>query len=755
MVKPKKLLQYQRELISMILMATAFFVTVSLVTYNSNDHSLIHTSTVDVPIANACGLVGAYIASIFFYFFGCSSYIAVMFIFFIAYLLMRNLLKQEIDRLIALIVLLITTTALCAGCRIEIISGVAPGGVVGTCTYAIAQHLCDTVGAFILFIMVWLASLVVLFRVSILSTCLSATGYIQIMFNKLAQKDMTNRFAHFLNNIRNILSPVYRRVCTFGRMFVRGEFMMDSRQTFLEGEQKQLHDAVVDIITQDEFWHEFTHSENVADVSIDMPVKPSISNNGRTDQAAITMAVESNAPKKYQKPMSTLFVITEEDDDASIKNINQELQARAKILEEKLTHFGVHGTVVSISRGPVVTLFEYQPAIDIKVSKILALADDLSLALQAMSIRILAPIPGKSVVGFEVANRNRKKVSFTKLLTSPEFEKYSGSLPIILGEDTVGKPCFTDLLNLPHLLIAGSTGSGKSVALNGMLMSLLYKVTPEQCKLILIDPKRLEFASYVDIPHLLVPPVTQPRQASLVLRWLVHEMEERYQLLADNGVKNISDYHQIKKGELPFIVVVIDELADLMMVAGREIEDLIVRLAQMARAAGIHLIVATQRPSVDVITGLIKVNFPSRIALRVTSATDSRTILDCSGAEKLVGKGDMLFLEAQSAFLKRVHGAYVTDADIEKLTHYLRAQQQPNYLSFETLLVNKKEEQECDDELYHDVLKFLQEAEEISISLLQRKFRIGYNRSARIIEMLESQGRIMPSEGGKTRKVIR
>lgn len=439
----------------------------------------------------------------------------------------------------------------------------------------------------------------------------------------------------------------------------------------------------------------------------------------------------------------------------------KELEVKAQLLEQKLQRFGVIGKVTSIKAGPVVTLYEYQPDIDIKISKIVALEDDLALALQALSIRIIAPIPGRSVVGFEVANGQPQAVLLSKVLHSDAFRSFNGSLPLALGVDTVGESVLVDLARMPHLLIAGSTGSGKSVALNAMLTSLLCRCTPDEMKLILIDPKRLEFAAYADIAHLLFPIVTDPRRAAPVLRWVVKQMEQRYELMAEHGVRTVKDYNaQVASGALrgervPFIVVIIDELADLMMTAGRDVEDSIARIAQMARAAGIHLIVATQRPSVDVITGLIKVNFPSRISFRVTSRVDSRTILDTGGAEKLLGRGDLLFLDSTAASLRRLHGAYVSDAEINSMIEHIRRESPPAYLDLSQEFMTDEVVADVDVELYEQVLTFLDNVEEVSISLLQREFRIGYNRSARIIDQLEKQGLLMPPEGSKPRKVVR
>jgi S-DNA-T family DNA segregation ATPase FtsK/SpoIIIE len=466
-----------------------------------------------------------------------------------------------------------------------------------------------------------------------------------------------------------------------------------------------------------------------------------------------------------------------------------------KKLEEKLLCFGVKGSVVSIKPGPVITMFEYKPEIDSKISKITAVEDDLAMALTAKSIRILAPIPGKNVVGFEISNLNRNDVFFGDVAKSQEFENFSDKitagkfsadklaadklaadklaadktvgksaasptkLPLIFGVDVTGKPAIEDLSKMPHLLVGGATGSGKSVGLNAMIVSLLCTLNPDQLKLILIDPKRLEFGAYADIPHLLFPVVTNASTAISVLKWVVQEMENRYQSMATVGVRNINEYNALPEIEaLPFIVVVIDELADLMMVAGKDVETQIVRIAQMARAAGIHMMVATQRPSVEVVTGLIKVNFPSRISFRVSSKIDSRTILDAAGAEKLLGRGDMLYMNSSSPDLVRIHGVYVSDEEIKKVVECWRMQQEPNYLNLnEALKISEtnNKPQDLDDEIYGQVLEFLKTTDEVSISLIQRYFRIGFNRSARLIEKLEMDGIVAPAQGSKTRKVIR
>ncbi len=429
---------------------------------------------------------------------------------------------------------------------------------------------------------------------------------------------------------------------------------------------------------------------------------------------------------------------------------SEDAQGRARLLEDKLEKFGVRGRVTAVTVGPVVTLFEYEPASDVPVNKIVAREDDLALALEALSLRIIAPMPGRSVVGFEVANVHRAVVPFAELLLASRAPTIQ--LPLALGKSSVGDPVLLDLAAQPHLLVAGATGSGKSVALNSMILSLLATLTPDEVRLVLIDPKRLEFSRFADVPHLLFPIVTDPAEAVVVLQAVITIMEERYQQMAVVGVRNVAEYNRAHT-PFPFLVVIVDELADLMMTAGKEVERAVARIAQKSRAAGIHLILATQRPSVDVITGMIKANFPARIACKVTSQIDSRTILDTAGAEKLLGKGDMLMLDTQGRIV-RIHGAYVRDDELQYVVDYVKRQRAVVYKELPRPEASGSDLSAEDATLYTDLVAFVKTIDEVSISLLQRKFRIGYNRSARMMELLEAHGIIMPSTGGKQRKVL-
>ncbi len=451
----------------------------------------------------------------------------------------------------------------------------------------------------------------------------------------------------------------------------------------------------------------------------------------------------------------------------------RELMEGARLLEEKCREFSVEGSVVQIHPGPVVTTYEFKPDAGVKYSKITGLADDLCLAMQAESV-LIDRIPGKSTVGIQIPNPNREQISLRELMESDAYRRSASKLTLALGKTIHGEPFVSDLGTMPHLLIAGSTGTGKSVSVNAMLSSILFRASPDEVRLIMIDPKRLELGMYEDIPHLLTPVVVDPKQASNALRWAVREMEERYKTLAAVGVRNIEQYNrnlrlaqEEAKGPvlddngnevkaLPFIVVLIDELADLMMVAGNEVEESIARLAQMARAVGIHLILATQRPSVDVITGLIKANLPARISFRVSSKTDSRTILDGNGAEQLLGKGDMLYLPPASSRFVRLHGPYISEQESARLASFLRKQGKPTY--DETITAEDKQasgdlEFEKDD-LYDEAARIVVSSGQASISYLQRRLRIGFSRAARLVDMMEAEGLVSGAAGGKAREVL-
>ncbi len=495
----------------------------------------------------------------------------------------------------------------------------------------------------------------------------------------------------------------------------------------------------------------------------------------RRKEIKVTTEVKKEEPKEGKKPVQETFdffkeigpyklppvTLLDTIEKKEVKIDKESIQANASILEKKLKDYGIDGKVTEVRPGPVITMYEFEPAPGIKVSRISNLADDLAMALSAVSIRIIAPIPGKAVVGIEIPNKTRQTVYLREIIESEVFRSSHSYLTLVLGTTIAGDPYVADLAKMPHLLVAGATGSGKSVSLNSMICSILFKATPSNVRFLMIDLKMLELSFYEGIPHLLLPVVTNPKNAKTALRWMTDEMERRYSLMAEKGVRNIEKYNQkmVKQegGELiPYIVVVIDELADLMMVSPKEVEEYIARLAQMARASGIHLILATQRPSVDVLTGIIKANFPARISCKVFSKVDSRTILDTNGAESLLGNGDMLFLSPGIGRLQRLHGPYVSEGEIKSVVEFLKRQGAPSYHN--EILEEKEEEEngeEMDDDKYQEAVEFVMTKGEASISMVQRRFRIGYNRAARIIERMERDGVVGPSDGVKPREVFK
>lgn len=497
-------------------------------------------------------------------------------------------------------------------------------------------------------------------------------------------------------------------------------------------------------------------------------------------EEAANEAQIADTPRTFELPSPALLDI-EATNRAPIDR--ELLHENAQKLTKTLKHYGIEGVVREIRPGPVITMYEFVPAPGTKISKIASLADDLAMSMRALRVRIVAPIPGKGAVGIEIPNESVEMVFLKELVAHQAYRKSRARLPIALGKDIEGGPCVTDLTKMPHLLVAGATGAGKSVSINAMIMSLLYGKTPEEVRLILVDPKMLELSVYEGVPHLLLPVVTDPKKAAVALRWAVSEMEKRYKYLSTLGVRNIDGFNKKieeagKKGEpltvevkdalgnteqkvcehMPYIVIIVDELADLMMVASREVESSIMRLAQMARAAGIHLILATQRPSVDVLTGVIKANFPTRIAFQVASKHDSRTILDGVGAEHLLGRGDMLFVEPGAGGVSRVHGAYVSEPEIERTVAFIKAQGEPEYdesiLAADGNIAETPVEDSEIDELYQQAVAIVTETRQASISMIQRRLRIGYNRAARLVEQMEKDGIVGQADGPKPREIL-
>ncbi|MBM7560638.1 FtsK/SpoIIIE family DNA translocase [Fusibacter tunisiensis] len=508
----------------------------------------------------------------------------------------------------------------------------------------------------------------------------------------------------------------------------------------------------------------FDHDQNKSVDQVDKPIeKPPVKLKNQDIDAKTTEQVTDEIQQNVQKTVAAYKMpsieLLKEVKTANRTDDKSEYIEMARLLEDTLGNFNVDAKVVSVKRGPSITMFEVQPSPGVKVSKIVGLSDDIALNLATSHVRI-APIPGKAAIGIEVPNKSTSMVTLREVISSPEFSKTSSKLSVGLGKDISGNPIIGDLSSMPHLLIAGATGSGKSVCVNTIISSILFNAKPDEVKFLMIDPKVVELSNYNGIPHLILPVVTDPKKASVALNWAVNEMTRRYKLFAEQVVRDMKSYN--KKAEvlalekLPQIVVIIDELADLMMVAPNQVEDAICRLAQMARAAGIHLIVATQRPSVDVITGLIKANIPSRIAFSVSSAIDSRTIIDMGGAEKLLGKGDMLYYPVGASKPKRAQGAFMSDEEVESLVNFIKNQSVEVEYNEEILdeVQNFTPSDEEVDDYLEDAIAFVVDSEQASASLLQRRFRVGYNRAARLIDSMEERGIVGPSRGSKPREVL-
>lgn len=500
-----------------------------------------------------------------------------------------------------------------------------------------------------------------------------------------------------------------------------------------------------------------TNKQNINnDVYEDVKEQPIKTSKAYDSEKTQTISIKQEANyDNYKIPsVNLLNKIDKKADDNSKKKVLK----NASLLEKTLADFGVEAKVNQVTVGPTITRYEIQPSPGVKVSKIVNLTDDIALSLAARSIRMEAPIPGKSAIGIEVPNETPLMVGLREVFESEEFKKFDSPLAMALGKDISGKPVIGDIGKMPHLLIAGSTGSGKSVCVNTLISSILYKARPDEVKLLLIDPKVVELANYNGIPHLLIPVVTDPKKAANALNWAVVEMNKRYKMFAENGVKDITSYNEKCEEKLPKIVIIIDELADLMMASANDVEDYICRLAQMARAAGMHLIVATQRPSVDVITGVIKANIPSRIAFAVSSQTDSRTILDMGGAEKLLGKGDMLFYPLGASKPVRLQGAFISENESQNVIDFVKSQVKEEVKYEENIMdtISKvnMEKSSDEDDLLSEAIEFVVESGQGSASMLQRKFKIGFNRAARLIDSMEERGIVGPNEGSKPRKVL-
>ncbi len=713
-----------KKIVSIVMWAFALFLLLSLVSYSGTDPGFTHAADTS-NIHNLIGLVGAYIADGLLLIFGLGAFLIPLMLAEYAWLTFRDIRIGIIKGIssIVLFFVIISLIGVFFGDTGVWGGSVKAGGVIGLVVGKGLSAYLKTWGSLVVLLTMFFAALVI--------------GY----------------------DLKNAWSAIKSLV------------MLD--KPIISRPGKRVKEVEPDEYVEPEKIRETKQDKKKKEPQISRLDSEKTKVNEKFEQAKLSFEGDYELP-----PRSLLREVQNTGKEMTAKELN----ANAELITAKLRSLNIDGEILQIRPGPLITMYEFTPAPGIKINRIVSLADDLSMALKASPVRVVAPIPGKNAVGIEVPNKNRRMVFLKTIIASSAFINASAPLTVGLGTDIEGAPIVIDLAKMPHLLIAGATGTGKSVGLNTMILSLLYRCYPDELKFIMIDPKRIELSHYEGIPHLLHPVVTDSREALPILKWLISEMEMRYQLFKETTVKSLDSYNKkirsqnknaettlairheegAQLGILPRLVLVVDEMADLTM-SNRETQEFIIRLAQMARAAGIHLIMATQRPSVDVVTGLIKANFPSRISFRVSQGVDSRTILDSNGAEQLLGNGDMLFLSPGHQGLMRIHGAYVTEDEVDSVVNFIREQKGPDYVSDIEEHIQAQVRDEDDgsnengsiDEVYDEALEFVTQKGSASISLVQRRFRIGYNRAARIIEQMEREGVVGPSDAaGKPRKVL-
>jgi len=735
----------KKDLAGVTFIGAAVFLFLSLISYKSGIDSIYQTIVSASPTSNLTGNIGASIAEVFLETFGVVSFlIPVAFVVLgLFYIFLDDKQRFPFLKVTASAFFVIFLTAIFNISLIDFSYGGAKfqaGGAFGVVISDVLNPYLASTGTF-------LATLAACFMLLCYITNISANTVFTVA-------------AMLIYKLVKILTPVFKYA------YKKTPVVLKLIGSFFVFTYEQIR-SLKTINSDQEL---ISESEDEASITIPIVEKT----NGATkialkqkkaapalldddeDEDDLNISVKPVA--KFNKKLPSVSILNKAP-KRTVARDSSELKETAAALQARLHDFGVEGEVVEVSPGPVITMYEFKPGSGVKINKVANLSDDLALALGCGSVRVIAPIPGKSVIGIEVPNKTRETVYMRELVESDFFKNADKKIPIAMGKNIEGDTYVTDLSKMPHLLVAGSTGSGKSVFINTLISSILYKFTAEEVRLIMVDPKMLELSIYDGIPHLLLPVVTEPSKASQALKWAVKEMIRRYTVLSESNCRNIANYNKKADEKLPYIVIIIDELADLMMVCSKEVEASITRLAQMARAAGIHLVLATQRPSVDVITGLIKANFPARVAFKVSSRIDARTIMDTQGAEKLLGNGDMLFLAPGTSIVERLHGAFISDEEVKDLVDFVKQQGEPDYQN-EILKTEEEENAESGeniadtDPLYDEAVNIVVESKKASISYLQRRLKIGYNRSANLIEAMEREGVVSGQLSSGSREVL-
>lgn len=726
--------KFFREIIGFSIIIVSLFMALSLVSYHPEDSSIFHSKSSNLPLHNWFGPLGASTAGLFFQLFGVISF-AFPVIVFVTGLrwFFRPGSRFVLIRLLGFLLIIVSLPAFSAMLTPEIPwkgQNIATGGWFGETIYLLFTSLFNPTGSAV--ILGFLVLLGLFFW-----TSLGPSEY----FRKLTE--------------------VFGRMFSWVKLLQRSARRRKKNDEVVNRHYRKMEDSGIII----------TKKDGAARLQVRQKNNAVISGPGgkRADEAKKHRETSSQKqlsltpPKKHEYVLPPVALL---DPSTPAKSEDARMLVQlGKVIEKKLAEFQINGQIAGINPGPVVTVFEFKPAAGIKISRILGYQDDLAMALKTTSIRV-ERIPNRSTVGIEVPNSTRQVIRLRDIVEGEEYTRSPSLLTVAMGVDIRGEPVVSDITIMPHLLVGGTTGSGKSVGLHALIMSILLRATPEQVKLILVDPKRVEMKSFDHIPHLMTPIISSPKKAAQALAWAVSEMENRYKLLAKKQVRNIHSYNKAAKKEpgmklMPYIIVVIDELADLLMVASKEVEDLIVRLAQMARAVGIHLVLATQRPDKNVVTGLIKANIPARIAYTVSSGANSRVILDSIGAEKLLGQGDMLFIPPGTSRKQRLHGPFVSEVEIARVTRYICAQKKPEFQDEVTKhpVPERKgsvrtDEEEVNDELFFEAVREVIQSQQASASHLQRRLRVGYARAARLVDLMEAQGVVGPGKGSKPRDIL-